>query len=121
LTDATPCPAKGQTFLRDDALSGFALRLTPGGKTIIIEKRLQERLHRVTIGAYGAYTVEQARQKAHAMLQAVFEGRDPAKERRERRQELTWSELADIYLTRHAPRKRTAWNDKNMLSCYFEP
>jgi integrase len=120
LIDATPCPAKGQTFLRDDELSGFALRLTPGGKTFIIEKRLHKRLHRVTIGAYGAYTVEQARHKAHAMLQAVFEGHDPAQERRERRQELTWSELTDLYLTRHAPRKRTAWNDKNMLTCYFE-
>jgi integrase len=121
LIDATPCPAKGQVFLRDDELSGFALRLTPGRKTFIIEKRLHTRLHRVTIGAYGAYTVEQARQKAHAMLQAVFEGHDPAQERRERRQELTWSELTDLYLTRHAPRKRTAWNDQNMLTRYFEP
>jgi hypothetical protein len=96
LIDATPCPAKGQAFLRDDELSGFALRLTPGRKTFIIEKRLQKRLHRVTGGAYGAYTVEQARQKAHAMLQAVFEGHDPAQERRERRQELTWSELTEL-------------------------
>jgi hypothetical protein len=77
----------------------------------------------VTIGAYGAYTVEQGRQKAHAMLQAVaaFEGHDPAQERRERRQALTWRELTDVYLTRHAPRKRTASNDKNMLTLYFEP
>ena len=79
LIDATPCPAKGQVFLRDDELAGVALRLTPGRKTFIIEKRLQRRLHRVTIGAYGAYTIEQAGQKAHAMLQAVFEGHDPTR------------------------------------------
>jgi integrase len=107
-------------FLRDEELPGFALRLTPGRKTFIVEKRLNTRLHRVTIGAYGIYTVEQARQKAHAMLQAIFEGHDPAQERRERRQELTWGELSELYLVRHAPRKRTAWNDRNMLNRYFD-
>jgi integrase len=120
LIDATPCPSRGQTFLRDGELPGFALRLTPGRKTFIVEKRLNTRLHRVTIGAYGAYTVEQARQKAHAMLQAIFEGHDPAQERRDRRQELTWGELAELYLARHAPRKRTACNDRNMLNRYFD-
>jgi integrase len=120
LIDATPYPAKGQVFIRDDDLRGFALRLTPGQKTFIVEKRLYKRLHRVTIGQYGAYTVEQARQKAHAMLQAIFEGKNPAQERRERRQEMTWRELTELYLERHAPRKRTAWNDRNMLNRYFE-
>ena|SRR5919198_4043167 len=70
LIDATPCPSKGQAFIRDDELPGFALRLTPGRKTFIIEKRLHKRLHRVTIGHYGAYTVEQARQKAHGISRA---------------------------------------------------
>jgi hypothetical protein len=56
----------------------------------------------------GGSPAEQARQKAHAMLQTVFEGHDPAQEWRERRQKLTWSEMTDIHLTRHAPRKRTA-------------
>lgn len=120
LIDATPCPEKGQVFIRDDDLRGFALRLTPGQKTFIVEKRLHKRLHRVTIGHYGAYTVEQARKKAYAMLQAIFEGKDPAQERREQRQELTWRELSEMYLQRHAPRKRTGWNDRNMLSRYFE-
>jgi integrase len=120
LIDATPFPANGQVFIRDDALRGFALRLTSGQKTFIVEKRLHKRLYRVTIGHYGAYTVEQARQKAHAIIQAIFEGKDPAQERRERRQELTWGELTELYLERHAPRKRTAWNDRNMLHRYFE-
>jgi integrase len=121
LIDAIPYPSKGQKFLRDDELRGFALRLTSGRKTFVVEKRLQKRLHRVTIGAYGVYTVEQARQKAHALLQEIFEGHNHAYERRERQQELTWGELTELYLERHAPRKRTASNDKNMLSRYYEP
>lgn len=51
---------------------------------------------------------------------AIFEGKDPAHERRERRQEPTWGELTALYLERHGPRKRTAGNDRNMLNRYFE-
>ncbi len=119
LIDAASCPSKGQVFIRDAELPGFALRLTHGRKMFIVEKRLHKRLHRVTIGAYGAYTVEQARQQAHAMLQAIFEGHDPAQERRERRQEPTFGELVARYLTRHAPRKRSGQNDRNMLTRYL--
>ena len=111
LIEASPCPSRGQTFIRDDELPGFALRLTPGRKTFIVEKRLQKRLYRVTIGAYGAYTVEQARYQGQALLREIFTGGDPVHARRERRQEPTFGELTELYLTRHMPRKRTAGND----------
>jgi integrase len=118
--DATHCPETGQVFLRDADLPGFGVRLTKSGKVFILEKRIHGRMRRLTIGAYGPLTLEQAREKALALTHAILEGHDPAQARLERRQELSWEELTALYLERHAPRKRTAWNDRNMLNSYFE-
>jgi hypothetical protein len=46
-------PAKGQTFLRDDKLRGFALRVTAAGiKSFVFEGRVRGRVRRITIGQY---------------------------------------------------------------------
>lgn len=119
--DATPCPIVGQVFLRDADIPGFGVRLTKSGKVFILEKRIQGRMRRVTIGAYGPLTMEQAREKALALTHEIIEGHNPADVRQEKRQELSWGELTQLYLERHAPRKRTASNDKNMLTRYFKP
>lgn len=37
LIDETPFPAAGQVFVRDIELSGFALRVTKGRKSLILE------------------------------------------------------------------------------------
>ena len=59
--DATPFPPAGQVFVRDAELSGFALRVTQGRKSFVLEKRIRGRMRRLTIGPYGPLTVEQAR------------------------------------------------------------
>ena len=60
-----------QAFYRDFAISGFGLRVTSGGaKSFIVEKRVDGRVKRKTLGRYGNLTVEQARKEA--MKQAMF-------------------------------------------------
>src|SRR5919198_3796093 len=115
LIDATPCPTTGQVFIRDADIPGFGVRLTRSGKVFILEKRIQGRMRRLTIAAYGPLTLEQARARAIALTGEILAGHNPALARQERRRELTFGELAALYLQRHAPRKRTAWNDRNML------
>jgi hypothetical protein len=62
LIDATRALASGQVFIRDDELPGFALRVTAGGaKSFILERRIHGRPRRITLGAFGAMTVERAR------------------------------------------------------------
>jgi integrase len=119
--DATRCPTKGREFLRDADLPGFGVRLTKRDKVFILEKRVRGRMRRLTIGAYGALTLEQARARALALTGEIIDGQDPADARQATREELTFGELAELYLTRHAPRKRTAQNDRNMLTRYLEP
>ncbi len=81
---ADPPTTASQLFLRDDELKGFALRITQGGvKSFIIEKRIDNKVKRITLGRYPALTVEQARKEAHKMLGQIATGSNPITEKRE--------------------------------------
>ena len=118
--DQTPYPSAGQVFVRDAELPGFALRVTKGRKSFVLEKRIRGRMRRVTIGPYGPLTVEQARNLAEAQVGAIARGEDPAQCRQDRIHEPTFGDLADQYLQRHAPRKRSARDDRGMLETHLE-
>ena len=64
--DETPFPSAGQVFVRDTELPGFALRVTQGRKSFVLEKRIRGRMRRFTIGPYGPLTVDQARKLGHS-------------------------------------------------------
>jgi integrase len=67
-----------QAFYRDSAIPGFGLRVTSGGaKSFIVEKRIQGKVKRVTLGKYGNLTVEQARNAAMRFLGEVAAGKNP--------------------------------------------
>jgi hypothetical protein len=64
LVDWTRFPTHGQRFLRDDEVRGFALRVTPGAKSFVVEKEIHGWVRRFTIGRFGVLTVEKARRLA---------------------------------------------------------
>lgn len=78
------CPCtKDQAILRDSHLVGFALRATKNGaKSFIVEKRVNGRVVRITIGRYPNLTVEQARIEAQKILAKIATGIDPLVERK---------------------------------------
>ena len=115
LIDAIPFPAAGQEFVRDTELRGFALRVTQGRKSFILEKRIRGRMRRLTLGPYGPLTLEQARKLAAAQIGAIAQGDDPAQIRQDRLHEPTFGDLTEQYLERHAPRKRSGRDDHAML------
>jgi integrase len=65
----------------------------------VTQVRVGRGQRRVTIGAFGAFTVEQARKQAEAIIRAAAEGRDPQREKQEARAAVTVAELCDEYLT----------------------
>jgi integrase len=72
-----------QAFYRDSALPGFGLRVTSGGsKSFIVEKRINGRVKRLTVGKYGPLTPEKARSKAIELLGDITVGKDPIAEKR---------------------------------------
>jgi hypothetical protein len=75
-----------QRLVRDSELRGFALRITPAGiKAFVLEKRIQGRVRRVTIGRYGELTVAQARTRAQQLLGEIALGEDPVANRKRAR------------------------------------
>src|SRR5688572_28194551 len=77
--DTIEPPAAGQRFIRDDELKGFALRVTPGSKTYIVEGRVKGSgtNRRITLGKHGKLTAELARREAKQVLAAMATGHDP--------------------------------------------
>lgn len=119
--DAARPPASGQRFLRDDSLRGFAVRITKGSTTFILETSIHGCVRRMSLGRYGALTVEQARSLAREKLVDIAKGRDPVAERQARRTAPTWGELESMYLARHAPRKKSAIDDIGLLNHHLAP
>lgn len=115
LVDSAKHPATGQVFLRDDELRGFAVRITPGSKSFIVEREIHGRVRRMTIGRYGVQTVEQARDRAREKIGEIAAGKDPVEELRQRRKSITFGELEKLYLDRHAVHKKSIADDVGML------
>src|SRR4051812_32273953 len=74
-----------RALIFDTDLAGFGLRVTPGAKTFIVQYRVGHGRtapkRRLSLGQYGALTVEQARQLAKEILADVARGADPAASR----------------------------------------
>ncbi|GKS58184.1 integrase [Nitrospira sp.] len=113
--DAMKPPAMGQVFVRDGELRGFALRVTPGSKSFVLERSIHGRVRRLTLGRYGEITVEQARDLAKKKIGEIADGKDPAERRKLQRQSMTWGELETLYLERHGPNKKSIGNDITIL------
>ncbi|MCB2050180.1 MAG: site-specific integrase [Novosphingobium sp.] len=102
LLDTTEPKAKRHEIW-DSQIPGFGVRVGPSGsKTFIVRYRADgggraapKRF--VSIGRFGALTVEQARKRAKEILGAAAFGEDPAAERNSKRLELKISGLVDLY------------------------
>jgi integrase len=115
--EQTPTPESGQAFYRDDMLKGFALRVTSGGvKSFVIEKRINGKVKRKTLGRFGELTVEQARKEAQKFLGQVASGQDPITEKKEAlTKSVTLKEAFDIYLKVRSGLKETTVRDYGRL------
>jgi integrase len=101
LPSATDTGKATQTFYRDDALPGFGLRVGSGGtKAFFIERRVNGRVKRISIGRYGTLTPTQARTKAQEMLGDIAMGNNPAaKKQAIKAQNITLELAFQDYLT----------------------
>jgi hypothetical protein len=92
-------PRGSEYFLWCGSLAGFGARIYPtGNKVFIAQVRVGRASRRVKIGAFGPFTVEQARERAKAILQAAADGRDPQREKQQAREAITVAELCERYI-----------------------
>jgi len=112
-----------QNFYRDSVMMGFGLRVTSGGaKSFIVEKRINGKVKRITLGRYGNLTVEQARGEAMKLLGHVATGRDPIGEKETARiKAITLQQAFDDYLlTRKNLKASTIHDYKRSLNGPFK-
>ena len=120
VVEAAAASKAGQTFIRDDEIRGFALRvIATGAKSFVFEGRIKGRMRRLTIGRYPDLTVAIARQRALEIRTAIGRGEDPAETRKVERNESTFEALAERYLHDYAlpyKKPRSVADDKFHLT-----
>lgn len=126
--DALPLPPiqqAGKTAQKryyDDNLKGFGVRVTSGGtKAFFVEKLINKKLCRITLGRYPELTVEMARNKALEMLGQIAMGIDPIAEKRiTQMRNLTLEDVFNEYIhTRKSLKQSTLMNYKQILTKAF--
>ncbi len=105
--DSAKTPEKGQFFLRDGEIRGFALRITPNGaRSFVWDGRIRGRMARITIGRYPALSLDEARARAMGIRHDIAIGLDPRSMLRKEKRQPRVCDLADLYVEQHArPRK----------------
>jgi hypothetical protein len=92
-------PRGAEFFVWDNKLAGFGVRILPTGRKVFVAQvRVGRTQRRVKIGAYGAFTPEQARKRAEEIIRAAADGRDPQREKRERADAIAVEQLCAQYL-----------------------
>lgn len=106
----------------DSVLPGFGLRVYPSGKkAFILFYRAGGRQRLLTLGLYGALTLDQARTLARQRLGEVAAGGDPLEQKRKAARGETVRALCDAYLERHAVRKKSAYDDRRRIARLILP
>lgn len=127
-------PSAKDAFYWDTEVKGFGIRCTPTGKmTFIVQGRVEGsgKEARITIGAFGVFTVDQARDAAREHLRTMRLGGDPrAIAKQTKAAGVTLQQVADAYverpgklkdsskseITRHVATTFAAWKDKPVVS-----
>lgn len=128
-------PAAKDDFHWDTDVKGFGLRITPTGKiTFVVQGRVEGsgKEARITIGAYGVFTVDQARDMAREHLRTMRKGGDPrANKKQDEAMKVTLRQVADAYfdrpgqplrestkaeMNRHIDKVFAKWADKPIAS-----
>lgn len=73
---------------RDSELIGFALRVNTSYKTYVVEKKVNGKSTRSTLGIHGQITLAQARALAHETLVQMSKGINPNEQKRQQKTEL---------------------------------
>lgn len=117
-----PSGAANQAIYRDTSLVGFGLLVGSGGtKSFFIERRVNGRVKRISIGRYGHLTPAQAKLKAQEMLGVIAIGQDPSAERRATEaKSITLSAAFEDYLnTRKSLKAGTIKNYRQSVGCHL--
>jgi integrase len=121
-------PGLQDALFWDDQLKGFGLKVTPKGKKVYVcQYRVgggaAGKTRRMTLGAHGALTPEQARSVAKQILGAAANGGDPAADKQGKRKQIDVAELCNRYLEGGCGTKKasTIATDRGRIERHIKP
>src|SRR3990167_10170145 len=111
------------TTYHDTMSRGLKLMVRPSGtKTFVLYRKINGRPERIILGRFPDLSIEQARAKADEHNSTIASGKNPADEKRNIRDEITFRELFDLYLERYAKVHKRAWqSDINLYRRHCQP
>ncbi len=122
-------PKQSDYVLWDSDLAGFGLRVRPSGaKSYIVQYRTAGGrsgvVRKVTLGRHGSpWTPDSARAKAWRILGTIANGADPAREKTEKRRDMTVADLCELYLAEGCITKKpsTLATDRGRIERHIKP
>ena len=108
IVDAAKPAFDREIFRWDAELRGFGLRIKPTGvKSYLIQYRTRTGIsRRMTIGQHGVLTAEEARREAKVQLGRAAKGDDPAADKANAKDGLSFATFTERYLSDHAATKK---------------
>lgn len=109
-----------QRFEWDDAIKGFGVRITAGSKTFVLDRKLNGKTIRLSIGRFPDWTVPQARERARELVVMMDKGTDPRLEKKKRAEEgVTLNTVFEQFLKERQLKQRTQLDYRRYLDYYF--
>lgn len=109
-----------QVFYIDEDLPRFGLRVGAQVKTFYVEKKINGKTKRVTIGKYGEWTPREARSTAQQLLGEMSQGIDPKKKKdAQRYKNVTLQQCFDEYLETRELKPKTVADYTHMMDQLF--
>ena len=111
LLSLKPTTSGKRLVVWDTKVQGLQCRITDKGvATFSLYRRLKNgRSVRITLGKLSDISVEQARDQATLLNAEIAKGKDPARLRQEKREEMTFQELFDEYFHSYAKAHKKTW------------
>lgn len=115
LTFVQPDDKKRQHLYFDTDLKGLGVCVGAKSKTFFVQRDINGKTVRTSIGRYGVYTVEQAREEARELLMKMGKGINPNKEERPAAS-VTFGDALDLHLKSNKKRSKRTLKDYRYLS-----
>ena len=111
-------------ILWDAEVPGLGLRIHPSGvKGWVVDYTLEGKRRRISLGLYGALTLDEARAAAHGALGTAREGNDPDPKAAGRNgaSPALWAAVCQEYREQHAAKKKSKAEDERRLDKHLVP
>jgi integrase len=113
--EALPCPESGERIIYHDThknAAGLQLRHTSTAKTFFIQRRIDGKPERVTIGKFPDVSIENARKESARLNGLISQGINPLNDVRALKTETTLQELFDEFLQHRRNRRGAYLSDR---------